>query len=64
MSRSDPRRVLTLALAVCAGMFLFGFAMVPLYRLVCGHVLGILAYTFYENPLVAGTATVAAAPAG
>ena len=41
MPRSGPRRVLALALAVCAVMFLFGFAMVPLYRLVCTHVLGI-----------------------
>ena len=41
MPRSGPRRVLALALAVCAVMFLFGFAMVPLYRLACTHVLGI-----------------------
>ena len=41
LHRSGPRRVLVLALAVCAGMFLFGFVMVPLYRLVCTHVLGI-----------------------
>ena len=29
------------ALVVCAAMFLFGFACVPLYRIVCVHVLGI-----------------------
>ena len=41
IARGGPRRVLALALAVCTVMFLFGFAMVPLYRLVCTHVLGI-----------------------
>ncbi len=41
IARGGRRRVLVPALAVCTGMFLFGFAMVPLYRLVCTHVLGI-----------------------
>ena len=29
------------ALIVCAGAFLFGFAMVPIYRITCEHILGI-----------------------
>jgi cytochrome c oxidase assembly protein subunit 11 len=33
--------VLKIAAVVCAGAFLFGFAMVPVYRIVCEHVLGI-----------------------
>ncbi|MDE1959433.1 MAG: cytochrome c oxidase assembly protein [Xanthomonadaceae bacterium] len=41
IARGSTRRVLIPALTVCAGMFLFGFALVPLYRLVCTHVLGI-----------------------
>jgi len=35
------RDFVKLALIVCGGMFLFGFACVPLYRIVCVHVLGI-----------------------
>jgi cytochrome c oxidase assembly protein subunit 11 len=35
------RGVLRMAALVSAGAFLFGFAMVPLYRVVCVHVLGI-----------------------
>jgi cytochrome c oxidase assembly protein subunit 11 len=35
------RGVLKVALIVCACAFLFGFAMVPLYRIACEHVLGI-----------------------
>jgi cytochrome c oxidase assembly protein subunit 11 len=35
------RSVLRTAGFVVAGSFLFGFAMVPLYRIVCEHVLGI-----------------------
>ena len=31
------RRLLKRALGLCAGMFLFGFACVPLYRLACAH---------------------------
>lgn len=37
----NNRRFLKRALFVCAGMFLFGFACVPMYRLACVHVLGI-----------------------
>jgi cytochrome c oxidase assembly protein subunit 11 len=35
------RGVLKAALIVVAAAFLFGFAMVPLYRIACEHVLGI-----------------------
>ena len=35
------RGVLKAALIVCAGAFLFGFAMVPIYRIACEHVFGI-----------------------
>ena len=35
------RALLKTAAIVCACAFLFGFAMVPLYRVVCEHVLGI-----------------------
>jgi cytochrome c oxidase assembly protein subunit 11 len=35
------RRFLRRALLVCAGTFLFGFAMVPIYRIACVHVFGI-----------------------
>ena len=35
------RGVLKAAAIVVACAFLFGFAMVPLYRVVCEHVLGI-----------------------
>ena len=35
------RGVLKTAAVVVAGAFLFGFAMVPLYSIVCTHVLGI-----------------------
>jgi len=34
-------RFLKRALLLCGGMFLFGFACVPMYRLACVHVLGI-----------------------
>ncbi len=37
----NNRKFLKRALFVCAGMFLFGFACVPMYRLACVHVLGI-----------------------
>jgi len=37
----NNRQFLKRALFVCAGMFLFGFACVPMYRLACVHVLGI-----------------------
>lgn len=37
----NNRRFLKRALFVCGGMFLFGFACVPMYRLACVHVLGI-----------------------
>ena len=33
--------VLKVCAVVCAAAFLFGFAMVPVYRVVCEHVLGI-----------------------
>lgn len=35
------RQVLKIALMVCSCAFLFGFAMVPIYRLACVHVFGI-----------------------
>jgi cytochrome c oxidase assembly protein subunit 11 len=35
------RRFLARALLVCLGTFLFGFAMVPIYRIACVHVFGI-----------------------
>jgi cytochrome c oxidase assembly protein subunit 11 len=35
------RGVLKAALIVCACAFLFGFAMVPIYRIACEHVFGI-----------------------
>ena len=38
---SRNRGVLKVALIVCACAFLFGFAMVPLYRIACEHVFGI-----------------------
>jgi len=43
MTTSDRRNlgVLKTAGIVVAGAFLFGFAMVPVYRIVCEHVLGI-----------------------
>jgi cytochrome c oxidase assembly protein subunit 11 len=37
----SPRGVLKVTLVVCACAFLFGFAMVPIYRITCEHVLGI-----------------------
>ena len=37
----NNRRFLKRALILCAAMFLFGFACVPMYRLACVHVLGI-----------------------
>ena len=40
-SASRNRGVLKVALYVCAGAFVFGFAMVPLYRIACEHVFGI-----------------------
>ena len=40
-AEQNNRRFLKRALVVCAGMFLFGFACVPMYRLACVHVLGI-----------------------
>ena len=38
---ANNRQFLKRALVVCAAMFLFGFACVPLYRIACVHVLGI-----------------------
>ena len=35
------RGVLKAALIVCVAAFLFGFAMVPIYRIACEHVFGI-----------------------
>ena len=47
--------VLKVAAVVCAGAFLFGFAMVPVYRIVCEHVLGIkLAEGAAEQSAIAG----------
>jgi len=39
--RHDARGVIRVTLIVCACAFLFGFAMIPLYRIACEHVLGI-----------------------
>ena len=41
MDAAPHNRLLKRALFVCGGMFLFGFACVPMYRLACVHVLGI-----------------------
>jgi cytochrome c oxidase assembly protein subunit 11 len=47
--------VLKIGAIVCAGAFLFGFAMVPIYRVVCEHVLGIkLAEGAVEQSATAG----------
>jgi cytochrome c oxidase assembly protein subunit 11 len=40
-STQQNRGVLKVALIVVAAAFLFGFAMVPIYRIACEHVLGI-----------------------
>ncbi|HEV7490505.1 MAG TPA: cytochrome c oxidase assembly protein [Rhodanobacteraceae bacterium] len=40
-SAQRNRGVLKAALIVCACAFLFGFAMVPIYRIACEHVFGI-----------------------
>ncbi len=40
-SSQRNRGVLKAALVVCACAFLFGFAMVPIYRIACEHVFGI-----------------------
>lgn len=40
-NRSRNRRVLKLAAIVCGCAFLFGFALVPIYRIACVHVFGI-----------------------
>ncbi|MEO6688323.1 MAG: cytochrome c oxidase assembly protein [Dokdonella sp.] len=49
------RSVLKTAVIVVACAFLFGFAMVPLYRIVCEHVLGIkLAQGAVDQGAVAG----------
>ena len=41
MSTQQNRSVLKTALVVVAAAFLFGFAMVPIYRIACEHVFGI-----------------------
>jgi cytochrome c oxidase assembly protein subunit 11 len=41
MPATRNRSVLKVAAISCACAFLFGFAMVPLYRIACEHVLGI-----------------------
>ena len=47
--------VLKVGAAICASAFLFGFAMVPVYRIVCEHVLGIkLAEGAADQATVAG----------
>lgn len=47
--------VLKVGAAICAVAFLFGFAMVPVYRIVCEHVLGIkLAEGAADQSTVAG----------
>ena len=40
-STQRNRGVLKAALIVVAASFLFGFAMVPIYRIACEHVFGI-----------------------
>ena len=40
-STQQNRGVLKVSLIVVAAAFLFGFAMVPIYRIACEHVLGI-----------------------
>lgn len=40
-SKHDARGIARVALGVVAASFLFGFAMVPVYRIACEHVLGI-----------------------
>ena len=40
-SKHDARGIARTALVVVAASFLFGFAMVPIYRIACEHVLGI-----------------------
>lgn len=40
-AKHDARGIAKVALAVVAASFLFGFAMVPIYRIACEHVLGI-----------------------
>ena len=57
MSEAGRRNlgVLKAAAIVCAGAFLFGFAMVPVYRIVCEHVLGIkLAEGAADQSAIAG----------
>ncbi|MEO5621814.1 MAG: cytochrome c oxidase assembly protein [Dokdonella sp.] len=47
--------VLKVGAVICAVAFLFGFAMVPVYRIVCEHVLGIkLAEGAADQTAVAG----------
>lgn len=47
--------ILKTSALICAGAFLFGFAMVPVYRIVCEHVLGIkLAEGAADQTAVAG----------
>ena len=49
------RGILKTSAMICAGAFLFGFAMVPVYRIVCEHVLGIkLAEGAADQTAVAG----------
>ncbi|MEO7936856.1 MAG: cytochrome c oxidase assembly protein [Dokdonella sp.] len=40
-AKHDVRGIARVALGVVAASFLFGFAMVPIYRIACEHVLGI-----------------------
>ena len=40
-AKHDARGIARVALGVVAASFLFGFAMVPIYRIACEHVLGI-----------------------
>jgi cytochrome c oxidase assembly protein subunit 11 len=39
--KGNSRSLLRVALIVCACTFLFGFALVPIYRIACVHVFGI-----------------------
>ena len=43
------RRFVMRALVVCGAMFLFGFACVPMYRIVCEHMLKIRIYNTADS---------------
>ena len=54
-TRARNLGVLKTTAIICAGAFAFGFAMVPVYRIVCEHVLGIkLAESAADQTAIAG----------